>query len=129
MALRVFLMLRPPFVSERDGLWWACRSIDAAADAGATACTVIPTRGGNGAMEALGDAFRPPRLRSLERAVEYGVALGGPRVFADLWDAERLRACACSPAREARLAEMNRTQRVPPAVVCAACGGEDSDAG
>lgn len=121
MALRVFLMLRPPFTTEREGLEWACRSIDVATRCGATACTVIPTRGGNGAMEALGDAFRPPTLRSFERAVEYGISLGGPRVFSDLWDVERLFGCACSPERAARLAEMNRTQRVPAPVVCESC--------
>ena len=36
----------------------------------------------------------------------------------DLWDIERLFACDCSPARAARLATMNREQRVAPAVVC-----------
>ncbi len=121
MALRVFLMLRPPFTTEREGLEWACRSIDVAAERGATACTVIPTRGGNGAMESLGDAFRPPTLRSLEQAVEYGISLGGPRVFSDLWDVERLFGCACAPARAARLAEMNLTQRVLAPVVCESC--------
>lgn len=128
MALRVFLMLRPPFTSERDGLHWAERSIDAAARAGATASTVIPTRGGNGAMEALGDAFRPPSLRSLERAVAYGIDRGRQRVFADLWDVERLFECSCAPRRAARLEEMNRTQRVPTEVECDACeGAADAD--
>ena len=42
-----------------EAVEWACRSIDLAAECGATACSVIPTRGGNGAMEALGDAFVP----------------------------------------------------------------------
>ena len=128
MALRVFLMLRPPFATEREGLEWARRSIDAAAECGATACTVIPARGGNGAMEALGDAFAPPSLRSLERAVEYGISRGGPRVFADLWDVGRLPACDCSPRRVARLEAMNRTQREPPPVGCARCAGA-ADAG
>jgi hypothetical protein len=40
------------------------------------------------------------------------------RVFADLWDIERFFACACSPARAARLAAMNREQRVVDRVVC-----------
>lgn len=124
MALRAFLMLRPPFVSEAEGLEWACRSIDAAAESGATACTVIPSRGGNGAMEALGDDFSPPRLASLERAVEYGIGHGGPRVFSDLWDVERLFACACAPRRVLRLESMNRTQRVPPPVACSECADE-----
>lgn len=121
--LRVFLLLRPPFMTEAEGLEWACRSLDAAFDAGAAVCCVIPTRGGNGAMETLAEAgqFAPPSLRSLELAMEYGVGLRRGRVFADLWDIEKLTRCACSPARAARLAEMNRAQRIPPAIDCAAC--------
>lgn len=114
--LRVFLLLRPPFLTEAEGLKWACRSLDVALGCGARVCSVIPTRGGNGAMEALGEAFHPPSLRSLETAVEYG--LTGARtsrpqpclIFADLWDVEKFYDCVCSPQRAARLAEMNRTQ-------------------
>ena len=66
IALRVFVLLSPPFMPAGEAVEWACRSIDLAAECGATACSVIPTRGGNGAMEALGDAFVPPRLPALE---------------------------------------------------------------
>jgi hypothetical protein len=145
--LRVFVLLSPPFMPAAGALEWACRSIDVAAECGATACTVIPTRGGNGAMEALGDRFAPPRLADLEAAVEYGIASTGPgrasgagggppvgrvlrtrqeaseqsdmRVFADLWNVERFFGCACAAARVERLRVMNREQRVPPRVVCA----------
>ena len=130
ITLRVFVLLSPPFMPAGDAVEWACRSIDLAAECGATACSVIPTRGGNGAMEALGDAFVPPRLRELESVIEYGLSRrAGPfgpairmRVFADLWDIERFFSCACSPARGARLAAMNREQRVPPAMACESCG-------
>jgi hypothetical protein len=44
------------------------------------------------------------------------------RVFADLWDVERLFDCRCAPARAARLALMNREQRAPEPVACA-CNG------
>jgi archaeosine synthase beta-subunit len=127
MALRVFLMLRPPFTSEREGLVWTRRSIEYAARWGATACSVIPTRGGNGAMEALGGSFAPPSLRSFERAIEYGVARRRCRVFSDLWDIERLFVCACSPGRAARLEAMNRTQRIPAPIPCALCPDDDED--
>jgi len=131
VALRVFVLLSPPFMPAAEAVEWACRSIDLAAECGATACSVIPTRGGNGAMEALGDAFAPPRLPALESVIEYGlgqrrVGPFGPatrmRVFADLWDIERFFSCTCSSGRAARLAAMNREQRVPPAVVCELCG-------
>jgi hypothetical protein len=123
--LRVFVLLSPPFMPAGEAVEWACRSIDVAADCGATACSVIPTRGGNGAMEALGDEFVPPRLSALESVIEYGLSgragpygSAGMRVFADLWDVERFYSCDCSPARKARLAAMNREQRVIDRVVC-----------
>ena len=118
--LRVFLLVRPPFHSEEEGVAWACRSLDTAFNCGATVCSLIPTRAGNGALEALADSgdFAPPTLRSLETAQEYGIALNKGRVFADLWDLERRADCACAPARIARLAEMNRTQCVPAPISC-----------
>ena len=135
ISLRVFVLLSPPFMPPSEAVEWACRSIDLAAECGATVCSVIPTRGGNGAMEAIGDAFTPPRLEALEQVVEYGLSAfafgeglsrrAGPfgpaasmRIFADLWDIERFYSCTCSPARAARLAVMNREQRVPAGVSC-----------
>ena len=120
IGLRVFVLLQPPFLDPAESLAWACRSIDYAHEAGATVCTVIPTRGGNGAMEALG--FTPPRLPALETAVEYGLARGGMRVFADDWDLPRFFDCRCSPSRAARLRAMNRTQRLAEPVECDTCG-------
>ena len=113
MALRAFILLRPPFTGEQESVEWACRSIDLALECGATACSVIPTRGG-----------AQPRLSSLERVIEYGIGIAdrnGPRrirTFSDLWDIERFFDCGCSPRRAARLHEMNRTQRVPPPITC-----------
>ena len=119
IALRVFILLSPPFMRADQDVEWACRSIDEAAACGASVCSIIPTRGGNGAMEALGSEFTPPRLRDLESVIEYGLSLNTPRVFADLWDVERFYTCECSPARAARLQTMNREQRIPPPVRCA----------
>ncbi len=123
IALRVFLLLRPPFMTEAEGVVWAKRSLDAAFGSGASVCCIIPTRAGNGAMEALaasGD-YAPPTLPSLEAVQEYGLGLKQGRVFADLWDIDTFFTCACSSARAARLAEMNRTQTTLPPVVCAGC--------
>ena len=118
IALRVFVLLNPPFLAPSETVDWGCRSIDEAARCGAGVCSVIPTRGGNGALEALGPDFTSTRLRPLEAVIEYGVSLGGIRVFADLWDVERFFDCACSPRRAARLRTMNREQRVPEPVEC-----------
>jgi archaeosine synthase beta-subunit len=119
--LRVFVLLNPPFLRGDDAVEWACRSIDVAADCGASVCSVIPTRTGNGAMEALGDAVEPPTLAALERVIEYGLSLHRLRVFADVWDVERFFDCDCSPARRDRLQQMNRTQQQPAAVACERC--------
>jgi radical SAM enzyme (TIGR01210 family) len=116
--LRVFILLNPPFLPAAEGVEWACRSLDLAAACGATAASVIPTRGGNGAMEALGSAASRPRVNGLEQVLEYGLSLRGIRVFADVWDIERFHDCACSPARSERLRLMNRTQRVPDRIIC-----------
>jgi archaeosine synthase beta-subunit len=122
IALRVFVLLSPPFMPVSETLYWTCRSLDFAAECGATATTVIPTRGGNGALEAIAEEFTPPRLPALEAAVEYGLARGGMLVFADLWNAERFFDCGCSGDRASRIRVMNREQRVPPRVTCA-CDG------
>lgn len=125
ISLRVFVLVRPPWLTEAEGVEWACQSVEFAVECGATACTLIPTRAGNGAMEALAAAgeFEPPSLASLEAALEYGLRLGRGRVFADLWDIERFASCPdCSAARIARLREMNVTQRVAGAVECGCSG-------
>jgi radical SAM enzyme (TIGR01210 family) len=119
--LRVFILLNPPFLAGGEAIQWAQRSIDHAADCGATVCSVIPTRSGNGAMDALGDVVERPRLSGLERVVEYGISTRRLRVFADLWDVERFFDCVCSPARRDRLQHINRTQTMPPSVSCVHC--------
>ena len=114
--VRAFILLQPPFMAADEAVEWACRSIDAAFDAGASVCSVIPTRAGNGAMEALGATT--PSLVALESVLEYGLAVGRGRVFADLWDIERLFVCRCSPARTGRVRTMNATQRISSPILC-----------
>jgi radical SAM enzyme (TIGR01210 family) len=118
IALRVFILLSPPFMPRGEEVEWARRSLDVAAECGASVSVVIPTRGGNGVMEAIGEAFHPPRLNWLESTVEYGIGLGGMRVFADLWNIERFFDCSCSPRRAGRLASMNREQQLQASVSC-----------
>lgn len=121
IATRAFILLRPPYLSEADGVEWAIRSILFAFDAGVQCCSVIPTRDGNGAMEQLHGAgsFEPPTFRSLEAVLAAGLAMQRGRVFVDLWDAERFFDCAqCGPARAERLARMNLTQQLLPEIAC-----------
>ena len=121
IAVRAFILLRPPFLTEDEGVEWAIRSIDHAFRTGVGCCSVIPTRAGNGIMEQLEQQghFAPPALRSLERVAEAGLRLGQRRVFVDLWDAEKFASCAgCGPTRIERLRQMNLTQTIPPPVAC-----------
>ena len=121
VGVRAFLLLRPPYLDEEEGVEWAKRSLRYAFDVGAECCVVIPTRGGNGAMERLRaeGLWAPPRIESLEEVLAYGVGLRCGRVFADLWDIEKLYHCPrCGPARGRRLHAMNREQAQAPPVVC-----------
>ena len=124
--LRVFILVKPPFQDESEALHWARASIDLAFDCGASAVSLIPTRAGNGALEALATTgeFTPPRLAMLEAAHDYGVASRRGRVFADLWDLEPFSNCAtCFPARIERMREMNLSQQSHDQVRCSDCGG------
>lgn len=125
IALRVFLLIKPPFLDEAEALYWAERSLDFAFDCGATVASLIPTRGGNGALEVLAEhgEFSPSKLATLESATAYGVSLQRGRVFADLWDLEQFADCTrCFPARAARLREMNLRQAISAPITCQSCG-------
>jgi radical SAM enzyme (TIGR01210 family) len=131
--LRVFLLIGVPFVPRDEQVTWMRQSVETAFDLGAAVVSLIPTRPGNGALDALaasGD-FVAPSLADVESALEAALPLGRARtrpgtrdvrVFADLWDLDRLASCAaCAPSRRARLAAMNLTQHAWPAVPCAVC--------
>jgi radical SAM enzyme (TIGR01210 family) len=122
--LRVFILVKPPFLREEEAFDWAARSINFAFDCGATAVSLIPTRGGNGAMAALADngEFSPPQLATLESALVYGLGLDRGRVFADLWNLNAGQSCpVCYDQRLERLQAMNLRQIVLPAALCPAC--------
>jgi hypothetical protein len=127
VALRVFLLVSPPFVPDADQDDWLLRSVDVACDADASAISLIPTRPGNGALDDLEKEglFRPPRLRDLERSLTIAQARavpGGARVFADIWDLDRFTDCRhCLDARRDRLRAMNLEQRDLPTASCPHC--------
>jgi archaeosine synthase beta-subunit len=125
VALRVFVLVQPPFLDEADSLHWGQRSIDFAFDCGATAVSLIPVRAGNGALEVLAaqGQFTPPRIGTVETLADYGVGLGRGRVFVDLWDLPRFASCpVCFELRRSRLESQNLDQVVMPRVACPACG-------
>jgi radical SAM enzyme (TIGR01210 family) len=121
IRVRAFILVRAPFMTEAEGVEWAIRSMEFAFDRGVQCCSLIPTRGGNGAMEALAadNHFTPPTLESLEEVFDAGLAIGRGRVFVDLWDIAKLARCPrCGPSRTRRLQAMNLQQQRLPHVEC-----------
>lgn len=118
---RAFILLRPPFMSEREGVYWAKKSIEFAFESGVECCTVIPVRPGNGAMDLLmanGD-FEKPSLDSLEEVLDFGISLKAGRIFADTWDLELFSNCeVCFEERRGRLEEMNLSQKIMQRILC-----------
>jgi hypothetical protein len=124
ITVRCFILLRPPWLNEKEGCQWALKSLDFAFSAGVECCSLVPTRVGNGAMEALEAAgqFSPPCLRSMETVLSSGLRDGRGRVLMDLWDVERFFRCPdCDQRRVERVRQMNRHQRSLPPTKCEAC--------
>jgi archaeosine synthase beta-subunit len=128
IAVRVFLLISPPFVSDEDQDTWLIQSIDVSFASGASVVSLVPTRSGNGAIERLAAAnlFREPSLGDVERSLAIGLAAAGGRgrVFVDLWGLQRFASCpACFERRKTRLHTMNLAQTVSaPSAACARCG-------
>ncbi len=116
---RAFILLQPPYMPTDESVDWALRSLEFAFDCGIRVATVIPTRSGNGAVDALEriGEYTPPRLSQLEAVLERAIPWNRGRVFVDLWDAERFRDCPhCGAEQIRRLDEMNRRQTVLPKI-------------
>lgn len=118
---RAFILLRPPFMSESEGIYWAKLSVDFALNIGVECCSIIPVRPGNGAMDLLQEKgeFSIPNIRSLETVLEYGIQLNDGRIFADVWDINLFSTCnTCVNERTRRLTAMNLSQRVTDQIIC-----------
>jgi len=118
---RAFILLRPPFLSEEEGIEWAKKSIDFAFDCGVECCVVIPTRADNGSMEILekDGLFHKPKIQSLEEVLDYGISLEKGRVFADTWDLQLFSDCkVCYNQRKHRIDIMNLCQKSVKGVFC-----------
>jgi len=118
---RAFILLRPPFLDEDEGILWAKKSIDFAFKSGVECCTIIPTRSGNGALENLeiDGFFHSPNIQSLEEVLDYGIKSKKGRVFADLWDLKGFSVCdTCFDDRKQRMDNMNLEQILLPSINC-----------
>lgn len=123
--VRAFILLRPPFLSEQQGVHWATKSMEFAFECGVECCSLVPVRGGNGVLDQLqkrGD-FTPPNLKSMESALAVGLGMNRGRVFMDLWDVQQFVTCQrCSSDRQTRILQMNQTQTVIQGDDCGDCG-------
>jgi len=113
IRIRAFILLKPPWTTEEQGIERAIESVRFAFDCGVNCCAVIPVRSGNGIMDQLGKdgVFAPPRLSSLEKVMRETLSWNRGRVFADLWDARQFAAePADADAQIGRLETMNLKQ-------------------
>ena len=123
--VRAFILLRPPFLSEQEGVHWATKSMEFAFDCGVECCSLVPVRGGNGVLDQLQKQgeFTPPNLKSMEGALVAGLGMNRGRVFMDLWDVQQFVTChRCSSDRQNRILQMNQTQTVIQGDDCGDCG-------
>jgi radical SAM enzyme (TIGR01210 family) len=139
IALRVFVLVKPPFMREPQAVDWAVKSTEFAFDCGAAVVSLIPTRPGNGAMDRLleNDEFARPALCTVENSLHEclirfcnrrgSAAPGGGlrrRVFVDTWNLEQFATCPhCFDQRRLRLCQMNLTQEILPPIHCSVCKG------
>jgi radical SAM enzyme (TIGR01210 family) len=126
--VRAFVLSALPFAGRRESVHWASRSAEFAFDSGASTVTVIQTRTGNGALDALErrGLFRPPDLGMLEEISGLGLGLASSRAlrrfFVDTWDLPPAGSCpGCFEARRRRLELQNTLQAVLPPVSCPTC--------
>ncbi|MDX1930875.1 MAG: hypothetical protein SFV81_30400 [Pirellulaceae bacterium] len=122
VSVRLFVLLRPPGLSESAGIEWCLASLDAARNWGVRHVSVIPVRGGNGALEFLQSQgnFESPLASSLEQVLDESLRKSSMVVAADLWDWQRLRGLcdACTQTRYERLRQMNLSQTPTPLIAC-----------
>lgn len=125
ISVRAFILLNPPFLTDPfENMEWCLKSVKFAFDSGASACSIIPVRAGNGIMEKLRKTgeYVPPELGALEEVFDRALSLEMGRVFCDLWDLEKFSDCpACFNRRKNRLRTMNLEQQWRPRVTCE-CG-------
>jgi radical SAM enzyme (TIGR01210 family) len=125
ISVRAFILVKPPFIREDEAVNWAVESARFAFSCGADVVSLIPTRAGNGAMDALAalGEFSPPKLETLESSQEAVLALEMGRVFADTWDLSAFSTCShCLDQRRERLEGINLGQAVRARVHCESCG-------
>ena len=128
--IRAFLLLRPPGMSELEGVEWCVRSIEFARRCGVRHVSVIPTRAGNGTTEYLKQRglFSPPKVKSLE---DIQLRYAGDEhllVTVDTWDWSSMsgQCQACSEFRRRRAESLNLRKLIDQNEPAPACDCEAS---
>jgi archaeosine synthase beta-subunit len=93
VSLRVFVLIGPPFVPRDEQDHWLLATVAFAEQCGASVISLIPTRGGNGTMEALAaqKLFVEPTRVDAERSFATVLRRApsrearAPRIFLDPW--------------------------------------------
>lgn len=132
MGLRAFVLVGAPWVPPAEDGEWVARSVRFAFDHGAEHVSLIPVRGGNGALEELArrGRFAEPTLAHLERCFEACLLEAAGVLTVDTWDLPRFAACShCRGARIARLKRMSLSGRPEPRPSCQRCGGRPAAVG
>ena len=120
---RVFVLLGVPGIAADETVEWCLRSVDFARACGVRHVSIVPLRQGNGWIDRLLTEGRAslPTATDLEAVAETCLQqldhTSATVVTVDLWDFAKLAgSCTlCRPPRQARLEEMNRSQRPFPA--------------
>jgi len=84
VSLRVFLLIYPPFVPPEEQDRWLLKSVAFAEECGASVISLIPTRAGNGAMDALTaqKLFHAPTPDDVLRSFDFIMAQPRPETRA-----------------------------------------------
>lgn len=93
VSVRVFVLIGPPFVPPAEQDEWLLKSVAFAEACGATVISLIPTREGNGTMEALTaqTLFRAPTPADIDRSLKLVLARAAShqppatRILLDPW--------------------------------------------
>ncbi len=124
IGMRAFVLLPPPFVPSVGAVEAALDAARHAVDQGAAHVTLIPTRDGNGALDALRarGLWTPPTRELIEEAMEGCAGISAAVATVDLWDIDRVLPCRrCRASRIARLRRFNLTGDPGPPVRCPGC--------
>lgn len=126
VALRCFVLIKPPFMLAKDVVEQTVRSVKFAQQVGASVISLIATRSGNGAVDILmkEGEFTLPNIKLVESAFEAAIefATADFRVLLDSWDLDRLIGCdTCKSARISRMMMMNQTSKLLAQIECELC--------